>query len=399
MKRRIPFAVLACSTSLVLALACSTESSQPQGPDTNRDNVADDLGRTIDENGDGFADAIDINDDGLDDGPGIDTDGDGVVDALALDTDCDGFFDSMDTTGDGLADFVTSRRETATGVPGCTSGLASGGAGGTGGSAGGGGTAGTAGTGGTAGSGGTAGGGPSELGNAQYQGTGSSTDRYAEGDVYRNGVGYKFIANGWGSGWQSHDVSWNGTSFSVLSLNGTQGADYSPAGYPTVFCGNYSMKQSIGSCGLPAAISSLTSVMTGWRWKANGNAGQYNAAWDIWIGNGTSLSSYLMVWLRDPPGQQPAGSAMTAGATVSGLPGTWSIWTGNVMGRPIVNYVRAEGADSSELEFDVMAVYQDAIQRSLNLPGTHLMAVAIGFEIWNGPVTNLQTEDFYVDVQ
>jgi hypothetical protein len=24
--------------------------------------------------------------------------------------------------------------------------------------------------------------------------------------------------------------------------------------------------------------------------------------------------------------------------------------------------------------------------------------VAIGFEIWNGPVTNLVTDDFYVDV-
>ena len=63
------------------------------------------------------------------------------------------------------------------------------------------------------------------------------------------------------------------------------------------------------------------------------------------------------------------------------------------------NYVRAEGADLSELEFDVMTLYQDAIQRSFSLPGTHIMAVAIGFEIWNGPVSNLQTEDFYVDVQ
>ena len=164
------------------------------------------------------------------------------------------------------------------------------------------------------GSTGAGGSGTSQLGVAQYQGAGDTTDRYAQADVLRNGVGYMFIANGWGSGWQNHHITWNGTSFTVASLNGSQGADYSPAGYPTMFCGLYSMKQSAGGCGLPAAISSLSKIKTGWRWKANGNNGQYNAAWDIWLGNGTSLSAYLMVWLRDPPGQQPAGRAATRGS-------------------------------------------------------------------------------------
>ena len=78
------------------------------------------------------------------------------------------------------------------------------------------------------------------LGTGTYQGSGDSTDQYAEGDVYRNGVGYKFIANGWGSGWQNHSISWKGTSFTVKSLNGAQGAMSSPAGYPSMFCGLYS---------------------------------------------------------------------------------------------------------------------------------------------------------------
>lgn len=238
-----------------------------------------------------------------------------------------------------------------------------------------------------------------QLGKGAYQGSGSTTDRYAESDIYRSGVGYKFIANGWGSNWQSHNISWNGTSFTVASLAGSQGANYAPAGYPTMFCGLYSEKQSQGKCGLPAAVSGLKTVKTGWRWKANGNNGQYNAAWDIWLGNGNSLSSYLMVWLRDPPGQQPAGAAATSGATVPGLPGTWTIWTGNVNGKPIVNYVAAEGQDKSELEFDVMDVYRDVQKRNYNLPGSNLLSVAIGFEVWNGPITNLVTEDFYVDVK
>jgi hypothetical protein len=32
------------------------------------------------------------------------------------------------------------------------------------------------------------------------------------------------------------------------------------------------------------------------------------------------------------------------------------------------------------------------------VPGTHVLSVAVGFEIWNGPITNLQSNDFYVDV-
>jgi len=140
---------------------------------------------------------------------------------------------------------------------------------------------------------------------------------------------------------------------------------------------------------------------TGWRWKANGNNGQFNAAWDIWLSNGAGQdkSAYLMVWLRDPPGQQPAGAAALTGATIQGLPGSWTVWTGNVKGIPIVNYVRSEGQDLPELEFDVLPVYRDAIQRKFNLPGSFISGVAIGFEIWNGPVTNLQTEDFYVDAK
>jgi len=393
------FSFLLCALALVPACSGSTAKDLP-GLDSNGDQVADDLGKLVDVNPkDGSADLIDINKDGKADGPGVDTDKDGKVDGLALDTDCDGFYESVDTTGDGVADIRTRRQDAPPVVPGCKynpfdmGGM--GGSSGTGGSG-----SGMAGSTGTSGSG-TGGGAPivSQLGKAQYQGSGTSTDQYAEQDVYRDGVGYKFIANGWGDNWQSHNISWNGTSFKVLSLSGSQGANYSPAGYPTMFCGFYSMKQSGGTCGLPSAVASLKTVRTGWRWQANGNAGQYNAAWDIWLGNGNSLSAYLMVWLRDPPGQQPAGAAATAGATVTGLPGTWSIWTGSVNGHPIVNYVKGEGQDLAELEFDVMDVYRDAIKRGYSLPGSNIMAVAVGYEVWNGPITNLVTDDFYVDVK
>jgi hypothetical protein len=395
------FRFLVCAFALVSA--CGPSSKDGPALDGNHDTLADDLGTLIDANPkDGVADGIDINGDGKVDGPGVDTDDDGKVNGLALDTDCDGFYESVDTNGDGRPDLRTSRQDAPDTVPGCKyNPFETGGTGGMGGSTGTAGSSGKAGSTGTAGAGGAGGSAPvvSQLGKGIYQGTGSSTEQYAESDIYRDGVGYMFIANGWGSGWQSHSISWNGTSFKVESLSGSQGENYSPAGYPTVFCGLYSMKKSVGSCGLPGAVSSLKSVKTGWRWQANGNSGQYNAAWDIWLGNGNDLSAYLMVWLRDPPGQQPAGAAATAGVTVTGLPGMWNIWTGNVNGHPIVNYVKSEGQDLPELEYDVLDVYRDAIKRGYSLPGSNLLAVAVGYEVWNGPISNLVTDDFYVDVK
>jgi hypothetical protein len=405
----VPAIVLA---PFAFSVACSGSDAPPaSGLDNNGDHLADDLGAFADADHNNQADSIDINKDGRADGLAVDLNGDGKADGLAIDTNCDGLYDSVDTNGDGVPDLQTSRQKVV--VPsGChpvnpvTGGGGSPGAGGSpgvggspavGGSAPHGGSPGTAGTPGTAGSGGGTVSG--QLGGTPtYQGSGDSTDQYAEGDVYRNGVGYKFIANGWGDKWQSHSIGWKGTSFTVKSFAGSQGANYSPAGYPSMFCGLYSMKQS-DDCGLPKTIADAKSIKTGWRWKANGNTGQYNAAWDIWLGNNGKLSSYLMVWLRDPPGQQPAGAAATAGATIPGLPGTWTIVKGTVNNLPIVNYVQPEGKDLGELEFNVLDVYNDAIKRGYSLPGSQILAVAIGYEIWNGPVTNLVTEDFYVDAK
>ncbi|KYF57792.1 hypothetical protein BE08_18645 [Sorangium cellulosum] len=261
-----------------------------------------------------------------------------------------------------------------------------------GGAEGGGGAASSTGTGGTANPG-------SGLGSGRMEGSGRSSERYETGLVSRDGTPYVLITNGWGPGFGSHTVSWEGTSFTVESMSGSAGSMGQPASYPTVFCGRYSVME-VPDCGLPAPSRSITSLRTGWRWAKNGNEGEYNAAYDIWMGNGTRLQGYLMVWLRDPPSYQPAGQPNAAhqGVTVANVPGTWNIWNGMVNGLPIVNWVRAEGNDSYEIEFDVMDFVRDAETRGLSVPGDQVNAVAVGFEIWEGPITNLESVDFYVDV-
>ena len=235
----------------------------------------------------------------------------------------------------------------------------------------------------------------------------TTTDQYDKVELKRDGVNYYFMANGWGENWQSHEIALVGTSFTIKSLQGTEGRNYSPASYPTVFCGAYSDSLS-GQCGLPALLSDIKSIKTGWSWAANGNTGQYNAAYDIWIGNtadGKSgdamrdLTDYVMVWYRDPPGQQPAGQRRQQGITVPGVEGTWDYWQGQVGGKPYYAYVKPEGQDIHSFEFDAMAFINDLPARNATLRGNTVLSVAVGFEIWNGPVTNLASQDFYVAVE
>ncbi len=242
---------------------------------------------------------------------------------------------------------------------------------------------------------------PTLFGTPAQSGTGTSSDRWTKSDVQRDGLSYYFMANGWGPGFESQTVTWRGTSFSVDAMEGKRGAGYEPASYPTVFCGVYSDSRS-GDCGLPKALSGISSLRTGWRWNAGGNAGQYNAAYDIWLstdGQITGHSAFLMVWLRDPPGQQPAGQRKVSGVSVTNAPGVWNIWAGAVGGKPCVSYVRAEGQDSPELEIDAMDFVRDAQTRQINLPGSTVLSVAVGFEIWSGPIAGLKTDDFYVRVE
>jgi len=238
------------------------------------------------------------------------------------------------------------------------------------------------------------------FGTPAHVGSGSSTAQYFGANVTRDGVGYRFITNWWGMGWTGSNVSYNGTSFNVASAAGTSTPDGTPIGYPTTYCGQYSERDPGGNCGLPAAFSSIDKLWTGWKWSSS-DTGQYNAAWDIWLGTASAFQSYLMVWLRDPRGRQPAGNATINNVTVANVPGTWSIRYGTVNNRPIVNYMRVEGQDACDFEFNVMDFINDAKSRSattsaLMLPGDTVRAIAVGFEFWTGPFTSVASEDFYV---
>lgn len=248
---------------------------------------------------------------------------------------------------------------------------------------------------------------PSLLGMGEMSGSGQSTDRYQTATVLRDEQAYSFIANGWGPGFESLDVNWNGTSFGLAEVNGSQGEEREAAAFPALICGDYSStcspQDAASTCGLPRPLAELHSLRTGMRFTASSVEAEYSAALDIWFGNRTGTgcnnehTGYLMVWLRQPGAQVPRGELITSGETnVRGLPGSWDLWSGEVRGLPITNYVKPVGQDTSEVEFDLLELIEDARARGLMVPGDSVMSIAAGFSIWNGPVRDLSCDDFYV---
>ena len=239
------------------------------------------------------------------------------------------------------------------------------------------------------------------IGGGEHTGSGRTEEQYMGADVQRDGKYYRMITNGWGQNWRAHDISWLGSTMTVHDYDGSRQSNGAPAGYPSVFCGRYS--DTSQDCGLPRPISEVTAINTSAVWNHPAGDGTYNVAYDVWLGDGDAifmgLRSYFMVWLRDPPGEQPAGSLDSKNVKVAGVPGNWNIISGRVNGLPIVNYVRAEGNDAHAIAFDMMDFLRDARERGFELPGDDLLAVAIGFEIWEGPVTELALEDFCLDIQ
>jgi hypothetical protein len=399
------------SLAFLVTLGCSSGDDICAFNDIDCDGVPDDLGRAY---GTGGPSKWDYNRDGVLDGYAVIRNGGTQPDALGFDTTGDGKVDSVDINLDGKIDETTPYGTYGKPVVAATGGASSG-TGGEPATATGGGPA-------TATGGGPAtatGGGPAtatggtDLGtggavvptvktcldsSANHSGGMNTTDQYGTTDVQRNGQGYRIIYNGWGPNFGSQHLSAVGTRLKVESFSGSRGSNGEPAGYPSVYMGNYSETGSSPGSPFPISVSQADSVVTGMRWYTPTGNASYNVAWDIWLSNGGGLSSYFMVWLRDPPGEYPAGKKREEGFTIPGIEGRWNIYVGEVLGHPIINYVRPEGEDSMELSFKLGTFFDDAIAKGYSLGGTQIMSVAVGFEIWDGSVSNLGIEDFCVRI-
>jgi hypothetical protein len=237
------------------------------------------------------------------------------------------------------------------------------------------------------------GGGGCSLTGSSGEGTGTITGAFDWKGVTRGGRNYVIQNNVWG-GSSSQLLSYTGVSFSISQQTGNNPTNGQPISYPSVFIGSNNGRTTTGS-NLPRRVGSLTSVQTGWSWSTNGASGNYNAAYDVWFSSGAGGDSgnpsggYLMVWLYRPSSVQPIGPNPAAVVNLAG--GTWDVWRGTQLGRPIVSYVRTQTTNS--MSFDLNVFIKDAVSRGILSNEMYLTNVFAGFEVWSGG-NGLRTDNF-----
>lgn len=226
---------------------------------------------------------------------------------------------------------------------------------------------------------------------------GSSCDNFHVKEVQADNVTYTLINNVWNSTGGQQCIEYLGTSFTITTQtnNSTSNA---PASFPAAILGRKANHYAAGG-GLPAQLSSITSLQTGFKFKANNISGTFNAAYDIWLDSNPNLSGdnpqyFVMLWPWTQGQIQPAGS-ITGNVTIEGV--KWDVWTGGV-GEHGGRYIAYQSPNRESLHVDLKPFFADAIANRGLPADLHLLNVQAGFEIWSGG-QGLKSEYFYATVK
>jgi hypothetical protein len=216
------------------------------------------------------------------------------------------------------------------------------------------------------------------------------------------------IANWWGTPYNNQSESLSGLGFTMSNPNNVvTSVKDNPMGFPSIFIGSYSGKNTKGS-NLPKQVSALTSVPTVFSTNSDQKGTlSYNATYDVWMTQNNALvtgsspgagGAYLMVWLFKPTDRQPRGTIQANGHVVNGVSGSWDVWydpspKDNI---PCVSYVSNKVLSS--LEFDLNNFIQDAVNSDNGVTSSQYLSIVFaGFEVWGGG-DGLQIKRFCANV-
>ena len=233
-------------------------------------------------------------------------------------------------------------------------------------------------------------------------GPGGENLDYQRVKVAVGGKSYVIQNNNWGNpGGSDQLLTYVNNSFTVTSSTGS--GSQAPASFPSIFIGangdtqggTFSTRENDG---LPKQISAIGTAMSTFR--HTGTSGAINATYDIWfsdvVPNATAeyddaLDGFVMLWLYDPPNQQPIGSVVRSNVMIGGR--AWNVWVGprnaggNCQGttcsssRPVVSYVAT--STSTSFSGDLKPFFTDAAQHGIPA-NWYLTDVFAGFECWSG---------------
>jgi hypothetical protein len=227
---------------------------------------------------------------------------------------------------------------------------------------------------------------------------------YARADVDNDLKTYMFGANWWNV-YSGQVETIDGLGFRI-SGNTPMVSGNAPAGFPTMFIGNYVGRPTQCS-DLPIQVSAISEIPTVFQSNVmNVGNSDLNAAYDVWFtatdaplgteqydpGNG---GAYLMVWMHKPSNRQPVGGT-NGSANLAGY--NWTVWRGNNdAGLPVISYVNDSGING--LSFDLNDFIRDAVQNGRGVTNNQYLAVIFaGFEVWGGG-DGLEMSQFCADVR
>jgi hypothetical protein len=244
-------------------------------------------------------------------------------------------------------------------------------------------------------------------------GPGSDDLDYQRVKVRKDGKDYIIQNNNWGAPASTNQtISYVDNSFTITAETGGSPGNGVPASFPSIYIGNngdtangsFSTK---GNDNLPRQISAGTFTSTA---AYNRASGDYNAAYDIWVGSAQptsayddALSGFVMIWMYKPGSRQPIGTNMTT-KTIDGQ--SYQVWAGPrrdtaTDNRPVISYVATSTTMSRT--FNLKAFLTDAATNygGYSVPSSwYVTDIFFGFEIWGGGGTNgLSVTNFTASVQ
>ncbi|MEO8177470.1 MAG: hypothetical protein ABI895_01430 [Deltaproteobacteria bacterium] len=231
----------------------------------------------------------------------------------------------------------------------------------------------------------------------------------------KDGNSYVINNNAWGdnSNDGTQQLRYTGNSFEILLQTAGQGANSSPASFPSIYIGANGATSGVNGAttvgnGLPIQVSAITRIPT--TFNHSGPLGDNNATYDVWFAPngtpgqyGTAQAAFLMVWTHRPAGRSPIGNnAGRTGITVAGVPGAWDLWVGPRGGGgpdanlPVLSYVAPQ--TMRNFSFDLNLFIKDAVSRNVGLTNNMFLTdVFAGFEIWGGG-KGLRVDEFSADI-
>jgi hypothetical protein len=196
---------------------------------------------------------------------------------------------------------------------------------------------------------------------------------------------YVVMNNRWGtSATQCINVTTSG--FQIIQQDGTGNLSGAPTAYPAIYLGCHYSNCSPSSP-LPMQISQIRSA-TSSTTETYPSSGTYDAAYDIWLNDTTSVSGVekteIMIWLNHTGSIQPVGS-QTGTASIAGK--SWNVWTGNNGQNNVVSY-QANPAGLTSFSFSVLDFINNALTQGSQYGTTswYLTSIQDGFEPWVGGV-------------